>query len=122
MALQDTALSLIRKFGEDRLVTFLIPNATPADPAKPFDVDPTSEVKKKIVPAVVVPIDRKLIDGNSVLDGDEVAIVAGISITGFEPLPEQKIVDETIEKNIIKVIKIKPGKTVFLYKLQVRAP
>lgn len=121
MALQDTALRLIRKFGEDRQVTLQIPDATPADPAKPWEVDPSSSTTNKTVPACVVPIDRKLVDGNSVLDGDETVLIAGLSLT-TPPLPNSKVLDEGIEKNIVRVQRVKPGKTDFLYKLQVRAP
>ena len=52
MALQDTALVLIRKFGEDRQVSLLIPNTAPADPAKPWEVDPTATETSLTVPAV----------------------------------------------------------------------
>lgn len=121
MALQDTALRLIRKFGEDRQVVLQIPSATPADPAKPWEVDPTSVTTNKTVPAAVVPIDRRLVDGVSVLDGDETVLIAGISLTA-PPLPNSTILDEGVEKNIVRVQRVKPGKTDFLYKLQVRAP
>ncbi len=121
MALQDTALRLIRKFGEDRLVTLQVPAATPADPSKPWEVDPSSDITATTVPAAVVPIDRRLVDGDSVLDGDETVLIAGISLT-TPPLPNSKVLDEGIEKNIIRVQRVKPGKTDFLYKLQVRAP
>ena len=122
MALENTALRLIRKFGDDRLVTLQVPTGAPADPAKPFDNDPTSQVSSLTVPAVVVPIDRKLINGESVLEGDEQALIAGLSMGTVEPLPDSVLIDEGIKKNIIQVDKVKPGKTVYLYKIQIRAP
>ena len=122
MGLQDTALRLIEKFGEGRTVILQIPNTAPADPTKPWEVDPTSTTTNKTVPGVVVPIDRKLVDGNSVLDGDETVLIAGISLGKIVPQPESKILDEGVEKNIIRVVRVRPGKTDFLYKLQVRAP
>lgn len=122
MALEDTALRLIRKFGEDRQVTLQVPAATPADPTKPWEVDPTSTTSNKTVPAVVVPIDRQLVDGASVLDGDETVLIAGLSLGSIQPKPDAKILDEGVEKNIVGVRRIKPGKTDYLWKLQVRAP
>lgn len=122
MALEDTALRLIRKFGEDRLVSLLQPNTTPADPAKPFDVDPTTTETGKRAPAVVVPIARSLVDGSSVRQGDETVLIAGLSLGSVVPTTADKILDEGVEKNIIALDRIRPGKTDFLWKLQVRAP
>ncbi len=121
MALEDTALRLIEKFGEGRTVTLLQPSAAPADPAKPWDVDPTSTESGLSVPGVVVPIRRNLIDGNSVRQGDETVLIAGLSLGTTVPTPEDKILDEGVEKNILAVDRVRPGKTDFLYKLQVRA-
>lgn len=121
MALQDTALALIRKFGEDRLVSLLIPNTPPADPAKPWEVDPTATETSLTVPAVVIPIARSLVDGNSVQQGDETVLIAGISLGSTIPQTDSKILDEGQEKNIVSIMRIRPGKTDFLYKLQVRA-
>lgn len=121
MALEDTALVLIRKFGEDRQVSLLIPVAPPVDPAKPWEVDPTATETSITVPAVVVPIRRNLIDGNSIQQGDETVLIAGISLGTTIPGTDSKILDEGQEKNIIDVVRIRPGKTDFLYKLQVRA-
>ena len=122
MALEDTALRLIRKFGEDRIVTLLQPNTTPADPAKPFDVDPTATETSTPAPGVVVPIRRSMIDGNSVRQGDETVLIAALSLGTIVPTTADKILDEGVEKNIISLDRIRPGKTDFLWKLQVRAP
>lgn len=122
MALQDTALRLIEKFGENRQVSLLQPSATPADPAKPFDVDPTATESGVTAPAVVVPIRRSLVDGNSVRQGDETVLIAGLSLGTTVPTTADKILDEGVEKNIISLDRIRPGKTDFLWKLQVRAP
>ncbi len=121
MALQDTALALIRKFGEDRQVELLIPSTAPADPAKPWEVDPTVTETSITVPAVVVPIARSLVDGNSIQQGDETILVAGLSLGSTIPSTDSKILDEGQEKNIISFDRIRPGKTDFLYKFQVRA-
>ena len=121
MALQDTALALIRKFGEDRQVSLLIPSATPADPTKPWEVDPTATETALTVPAVVVPIARSLVDGESVQQGDETILIAGLSLGSTLPATNSKILDEGQEKNIIAIERIRPGKTDFLYKFQVRA-
>ncbi len=121
MALQDTAVALIRKFGEDRLVSLLIPNTSPPDPAKPWEVDPTATETSITVPAVVVPISRSLVDGNSIQQGDEMILVAGLSLGSTIPSTDSKILDEGQEKNIISFDRIRPGKTDFLYKFQVRA-
>jgi len=121
MALQDTALALIRKFGEDRLVSLLIPNTPPADPTKPWDVDPTVAETSITVPAVVVPIARSLVTGESVQQGDETILIAGLSLGATIPATNSKILDEGQEKNIIAIERIRPGKTDFLYKFQVRA-
>jgi len=121
MALEDTALALIRKFGEDRLVSLLIPSTAPADPAKPWEVDPTVTETSITVPAVVVPIARSLVDGSSVQQGDETILIAGLSLGSTVPSTDSKILDEGQEKNIISFDRIRPGKTDFLYKFQVRA-
>ena len=122
MALQDTALELIRKFGDDRQVELRIPATTPADPAKPWEVNPTTTETVITAPAVVVPIRRSLVDGSSVRQGDETVLIAGISLGTVVPTTADKIFDEGIEKNVISLDRIRPGKIDFLYKLQVRAP
>jgi len=122
VALEDTALRLIRKFGDDRQVTLLQPASSPADPTKPWDVDPTATETPLTFPAVVVPIRSGLIDGESVKAGDETVLVAGLSLGSVVPTSFDKVLDEGVEKNILVVTRIRPGKTDFLYKLQVRAP
>jgi len=122
MALEDTALALIRRFGEDRQVELRIPNTAPADPTKPWEVDPTATETKVTAPAVVVPIRRSMIDGNSVRQGDETVLIAALSLGSTVPTTADKIFDEGIEKNIVSLDRIRPGKTDFLFKLQVRAP
>ncbi len=123
MALEDTALALIRKFGEDRLVELRIASTLPADPTKPWEVDPTDPGTVVLnLPAVVVPIKRSLIDGNSVRQGDETVLIAALSLGTTVPTTDDKIVDEGTEKNILSVDRIRPGKTDFLFKLDVRAP
>jgi hypothetical protein len=122
MALQDTALRLIRKFGEDRQVVLQRPTQAPADPTKPWEVDPTASEATVTVPAVVVPINRRLVNGNSILEGDEVVLIAGLSLGAVVPTPADKVLDEGVEKNIVAVQRIRPGKTDFLWKLGVRAP
>ena len=121
MALADTALALIKKFGEDRLVVLKVPNTAPADPSKPWEVDPNATTTDFPVPAVVVPIDRSLIDGNSVQQGDEMILIAGLSLGTTIPGTESKILDEQQEKLIVAVTRLRPGKTDFLWKIQVRA-
>jgi hypothetical protein len=122
VALQDTALRLIQKFGEGRTVTLRVPVEAPADPTKPWEVDPNDTVQDTAVPGVVVPIARSLVDGNSVQMGDETVLIAGLSLGTTVPTTADKIVDEGTEKNIVGVQRIRPGQTDFLYKLQVRAP
>lgn len=122
MALADTALRLIQKFGESRKVILQIPNTAPADPAKPWEVDPTGTTSNKTLDAVVTPIRRNLVNGNSIRQGDETVIVAGIQLGTVIPTTADKIIDESTEKNVIDVQRIRPGKTDLLYKLQVRAP
>ncbi len=122
MALEDTALRLIRKFGDDRQVELRIPATAPADPVKPWEVNPTTTETVVTAPAVVVPIRRNLVDGISVQQGDETVLIAGLSLGATVPTTADKIFDEATEKNILDVTRIRPGKTDFLYKLQVRAP
>lgn len=123
MALEDTALALIRKFGEDRLVELRIADTAPADPAKPWEVDPSSSPTiVSGLPAVVVPIKRSLANANSVQQGDETVLIAALSLGNIVPTVADKIIDEGTEKNIVDLDRIRPGKTDFLYKLQVRAP
>ncbi len=92
MALQDTALRLIRKFGEDRLVELRIASTAPADPAKPWEVNPTEPgTVVPNLPAVVVPIKRSLVDGNSVQQGDETVLIAALSLGTTVPTVADKI-------------------------------
>jgi hypothetical protein len=122
MALEDTALALIRKFGEDRQVTVQIPAATPADPTKPWEVNEKSTTTDITVPAVVTPIRRSLVDGNIVQQGDETVLIAGLSLGTTVPPAGSAVVDEGTTKEVLDVQRIRPGKTDFLYKMQVRAP
>jgi len=123
MGLQDVALALIRKFGEDRQVTLLQPSAAPADPTKPWEVDPASTETSITVPAVVVPIRSGLIDGETIKAGDETVLIAGLSLGSIIPTAFDKVLDEGVEKAVVAVpARVKPGKTDFLWKLQVRAP
>ncbi len=123
MALEDVAVDLIRAFGENREVELRIASTAPVDPAKPWQVDPSDPGTVVLnLPAVVVPIKRSLIDGKSVQQGDETVLIAGLSLGTTVPTVADKIIDEGIEKNIISLDRIRPGKTDFLYKLQVRAP
>lgn len=121
MALEDTALALIRKFGEDRTVVLEKPSTAPADPTKPWEVNPTDTTSNKSAPAVVTPIKRSLINGNSVQQGDEMVLIAGLSLGKVVPSTADRILDEGQQKNIIAIDRIRPGKTDFLWKLQVRA-
>lgn len=121
MALEDTALRLIEKFGENRTVVLEQPSTAPADPSKPWDVDPTATTSNKSAPAVVVPVKRNLIDGNSVQQGDEQVLIAGLSLGTTIPSTADRILDQGQQKNIVAIDRIRPGKTDFLWKLQVRA-
>ncbi len=128
--LQETALRLIKKFGENRQVTLQVPAAEPADPSKPWETDPSSVTENITVPAVVIAVSsrgigrpfERMVDGVSVLDGDEIALIAGLSLGDIQPKPNSKLLDEGIEKNVITVKRVKPGKTDFLWKLQIRSP
>jgi hypothetical protein len=121
MALEDTALRLIEKFGEGRTVILETPDQAPADPTKPWDVNPTASTTNVSAPAVVTPIKRSLINGNSVQQGDEIVLIAGLSLGETVPSTADRILDEGQQKNIVAIDRIRPGKTDFLWKLQVRA-
>ena len=121
MALEDTALALIQKFGQGRTVSLLVPAAAAADPAKPWEVDPTStESSISSLPAVVTPVAQNVIDGNSVRQGDETVLIAGKSLGTTIPSTADKILDDGVEKNVVAVQRIRPGTVDYLYKLQVR--
>ena len=120
MALAETASRLIAKFGEARQVTLQQPTQAPADPSKPWEVDPNVAFSTKTVNAVVTPIARNLVDGNSVQQGDEQVLIAGLDLGTTVPTTADKILDESASKNVVNVQRIRPGKTDFLWKLQVR--
>lgn len=120
MALDETALRLIQKFGEGREVVLQSPTTQPVDPAKPWQVDPNASIATLTVPAVVVPIKQSMIDGNSVRQGDEQVLVAGLSVGTTVLSTANSLVDEGRDKLVINVTRIRPGKTDFLWKLQVR--
>lgn len=121
MALEDTALRLIRKFGQERTVALQIPAESPADPAKPWDVNPNDTLTSISAPAVVTPIARNLVDGVSVQQGDETVLIAGLSLGTTIPKSDNLLLDEGQQKIVVAVERIKPGKTDYLWKLQVRA-
>lgn len=119
--LADKAVELISDFGEGRTVQLRIPSAAPADPTKPWEVNPTSsETTVDDLPAVVIPVRQSLIDGNSVRQGDELVIIAGKSLGTTIPTTGDVVLDDGVEKNVVAVDRIRPGATDFLYKLQVR--
>jgi hypothetical protein len=49
-------------------------------------------------------------------------LIAGLDLGGLVPTPAFTVIDENVNKNIMKVDRVRPGKTDYLYKLQVRAP
>lgn len=131
MGLEESAQRLIRKFGENRTITLVIPTAAPADPNKPWDVDPFATTTTiDDVPAVILGFGIQfaarpkegLVDGGDIRQGDEVALVAGPDFGTVVPTTADKVIDRGIQKNIITIGRVRPGQTDFLWKLQLRTP
>ena len=116
MALEDTAVRLIAKFGRD--ATLLRKSLTPADDAAPWDSN-DSEGATVAIKAAFIAFNKNQIDGTLVQAGDQVALIAAKATT---PITDSDtILDGGARWRIISTELIKPGDIEYLWKCQVRA-
>lgn len=116
MALEDTAVKLINKFG--RSAALLRKSDVLGDPAKPWDGAATEGVSET-VQAVFVNYKGQQVDGTVIQAGDMQCLIAAKSTTGIGT--EDTIVDGTRKWRIISADLIQPGTIEYLWKLQVRS-
>jgi len=116
MALEDTAVKLIAKFG--RSAALLRKSDILGDISKPWD-GATTEGVSETVQAVFVNFKSPQIDGTTIQTGDMVCLIAAKSTTGIGT--EDTIVDGTRKWRIISADLIQPGTIEYLWKLQVRS-
>ena len=116
MALEDTAVRLIAKFG--RPATLLRKSLTPDDPATPWDSN-NSEGATVSITAAFVAFNKNQIDGTVIQAGDQVCLVAAKATT---PITDNDtILDGGARWRIIATELIKPGTIEYLWKCQVRS-
>ena len=116
MALEDTAVKLIAKFG--RTASLLRRAAVPDDTNAPWDATASEGVSESIT-AVFVGFKDDQIDGQTIQSGDQMALIAAKATTGLGT--EDSIVDGGRTWRIIAAELIKPGSVEYLWKCQVRA-
>lgn len=115
MALEQTAVKLIAKFG--RAATLLRKSLTPDDPAAPWDSN-DSEGASVAITAAFVKFNTQQIDGTVIQAGDQQALVAALATT---PITDSDtILDGGKRWRILNVELVQPGAIEYLYKCQVR--
>lgn len=116
MALEDTAVRLIAKFG--RSATLLRKSLTPDDPAAPWDSN-DSEGASVAITAAFVQFNKDQIDGTTIHAGDQLALIAAKAST---PITDSDtILDGGARWRVINAELIKPGNIEYLWKAQVRS-
>ncbi len=122
MAEFDRAVALAQQLIEKkgRTVTFEKRSTTLQDPTKPWlgsNQMPTQTALK----AVFLNFELKEVDNTLVQRGDQKCLMAAESISGILPNTQDRIVDGSINWEIVNVNTLKPGEQEILYELQVRA-
>ena len=116
MALEDTAVRLIEKFGRDAEI--LIKSSTPDVAAEPWD-GAVSEGASETVKAVFLEFDDDQIDGTVIQAGDQRVLVAAKGNPAIDTA--DSIVDGGRRWRIVRANLLKPGTVEYLWTLQVRA-
>ena len=109
----NTAIPLINQFGDDAVLT-LTPAADPATPWNPGSGTPV-ETPARAVQTQFTNADR---DGTLIQEGDVLFIVSTQGLTDIE-LAETLTSSGTVYQ-IIKVMPLKPGPIIMLYKVHCR--
>jgi hypothetical protein len=116
VALEDTAVRLIAKFG--RSATLLRKSLTPDDPAAPWDSN-DSEGASVPITAAFVAFKKDQIDGTVIHAGDMQVLIAAKATTPVSD--SDTILDGGARWRIIATELIKPGSIEYLWKCQVRS-
>ncbi len=116
MALEDTAVKLIAKFGRD--VSLLTRSVTPDDAAAPWDAT-SSEGKPSTVRAVFLDFSADQIDGTVIQSTDVRALVAAKGNAAITTA--DTILDGAIRYKIEAADLLEPGDVEYIWTLQLRA-
>lgn len=116
MALEDTAVRLIAKYGRD--ATVKIKAESPDDANAPWD-GAASDGESATVKAVFLDFDDNQIDGTVIQRGDQLVYVAAKGNPAIDTA--DTITDSGRDWRIVGAKLLKPGNTEYLWTLQVRA-
>lgn len=116
MALEDTAVRLIAKFGRD--ASILIKGSAADTPAEPWD-GAVSEGVPETVKAVFLDFNANQIDGTVIQAGDQRVLVAAKGNPAIDTA--DTILDGDKRWRIVAANLLKPGTVEYLWTLQVRA-
>lgn len=116
MALEDTAVRLIKKFGRQTQV--LIRATAPDTAGEPWDGN-VSEGVPQTVDAVFLDFDDDQIDGSVIQAGDQKVLIAAKGNPAIDTA--DSIIDAGRRWRIIDANLLKPGNVEFLWTLQVRS-
>lgn len=116
MALEDTAVRLIEKFGRD--ASILIKASAPDVAGEPWD-GAVSEGTPQTVKAVFLDFDANQIDGTVIQAGDQRVLVAAKGNPAIDTA--DSIIDGGRRWRIVNANLLKPGTVEYLWTLQVRS-
>ncbi len=118
--LAATAVRLIERFGKE--VTIQRADDNTVDPAQPWKVTGSTPGATNTLLAAIVGIKQEDIDGTILKSGDQMALVAGPSLSSFQDVQTGDFI--TIDGLQYIVVRdpelIRPGNTTLLYKFPVR--
>lgn len=110
MALEDTAQTLIRKFGRS---VSLVRKGAPADAAAPWDAD--TDAAAVTVTIVFVATEKVQANPSNIQPGSTGALIAGLDVPVLET--GDKIVDGTDTWQVQEANPVKPGATLYIWKV-----
>ena len=116
MALEDTAVRLIAKFGRD--ASILLKGSAADTPSEPWD-GAVSEGVPETVKAVFLDFADNQIDGTVIQAGDQRVLVAAKGNPAIDTA--DSIIDGGRRWRVVNAELLKPGNTEYLWTLQVRA-
>lgn len=117
LELQAVAEDLVAEFG--RLVNLVPPGTTDNSPTEPWKGQ-TGDGSAIPVSAVFRPLNKELVPGTAVAIGDSLAIVASKGLSGLQITTAYKLVDGSSRWSIVAPVESKPGRSSFVWFLQLR--
>ncbi len=115
LELQDVADELVEEFGRP---VSLVPPGTLSDTDKPWE-GTSGDGSAVSAFAVFTPANRELVPGTAVQVGDQIATVATKNLDAI-PDTSWAILDGTRRLNFVAFEEVKPGRTSFVFRAQVR--